>query len=204
MRGDDDRRIPVETLGRFARLRLGPDIDDLTGRAIEADQIALLPAGIGDVRIARLDIRLVTVTEEGDFPVGIADAVTAVRPRGTHLGIVVLGAAIDVVERLGVIQGNVVELGDRQVGNEAPGGVTVEGLIEPAIRPEQHVVFQRRVEADRVVVHVLSLIVQIAESRAAIRRDLRRVRDQDDAIEMVRVSIELLVIVRTGPAGDGV
>jgi hypothetical protein len=65
----------------------------------------------------------------------VADAVDAVGARGAALGVVVLRAAVDVVEGLVVVDRDLVELRHRQVGDEAPGLREVEALVEAAVVP---------------------------------------------------------------------
>jgi hypothetical protein len=95
---DQDRRVPVPTLRRVARLGLRLDVDVLAGGAVVADKVALLPLTVGDVGVAGLGGGLVAVGTERDVPVVVADAVDGVGARRAALCRVVLGAAVDVVE----------------------------------------------------------------------------------------------------------
>jgi hypothetical protein len=69
----------------------------------------------------------------GDEPVGVGDAVDAARARRAAQREVVLGAAVDVVERRRLVGGDVVELRDRQVVEEAPVGAAVVALVNAAV-----------------------------------------------------------------------
>ena len=61
-------------------------------------------------------------------------------PRGNALRAVVLGAAIDMVERQGVVDGDAVELGDGDVVEVTPGFAVVIGLVEAAVVADEEVI----------------------------------------------------------------
>ncbi len=197
---DQDRRVPVPALRRVARLGLRLDVDVLAGGAVVADEVALLPLAVGDVGVAGLGGGLVAVGTERDVPVVVADAVDGVGARRAALCRVVLGAAVDVVEGLGVVDGHLVELGDREVGDEAPGGREVEALVEPAVGADEQVVGVVGVEGEGVVVGVLVLLGEPTERGATVVGDLDAPVHEVDAVEGVGARHELLVVVRAGGA----
>ena len=116
MRADHNGCIPVESLSRFVSFRLWLDENHFAGLAVKPHQIALLPFRIDDIRIGRIDRLSMSITKQGYKPVTVANAVIAIRPGRAALTVVVLGSAIDIVERCVIVHGYFVELGDRKVG----------------------------------------------------------------------------------------
>ena len=125
--------------------------------------------------------------------------------RRAALGGVVLGAAVDVVERLGVVDRHLVELRHRQVGDEAPGLRQVEALVDAAVGPDQQVVGIVGAERQRVVVGVLVLLASCARKVLPPSSETCMPHvGEVDAVEGVRAGVQLLVVVRAGGAGHGV
>ena len=77
---DENRSVPVEAVHVLAFPGLRLDVDDFPVLAVIADQVALLPLGINDIRIGGVHGRLMAIAEQGNEPVRVADAVHAVGP----------------------------------------------------------------------------------------------------------------------------
>ncbi len=204
MRADEDGRVPVEAFWGIAGLGLRLDVDDSAGGPVGADEVALLPLGVDDVGIAGLHRRLVAIGEEGDEPVGVGDAVDAVGPDRAALGVVVLGASVDVVEGLGVVESEFVELSDRQVCDVAPAPGEIEALVETAVGAHEQPVGVIGTENEGVVVRVLGLLLEPPEVLAAVIGDLDPEVHEIDPVKGVRARHQLLVVVRARGAGHGV
>ena len=101
-------------------LRQRRDIDALLRAPVVTCQATVLILRIDDIRIRRVELRLVTVTAQHQVPIGVCDAVYVGRPRRRAQGIVVLRAATNVVERLDEIGLDPVKLRNRQVANMPP------------------------------------------------------------------------------------
>ena len=69
MWGDQERRIPVPTVGRLSRLFLRLDVDDLLRAPVVSHQPAVLPLRVDDVGIGGIDLGLVAIATDGDEPV---------------------------------------------------------------------------------------------------------------------------------------
>ena len=91
-------------------------------------------------------------------------------PRRAAEAVVVLRAAVDVIERRVLADGDVVHLRGGQVGFEDPGGGAVEAFVEAAVAAHQVVIVVLRVDPDFVIVHVL---VARAAARSACGRHRR-------------------------------
>ena len=137
VRAQQQRRIPVPTQGRLAFARQRLNAHGLVGAAVEADQPAVLAFGVDDVGILGIDAGMEAVAALRDEPVGVGDAVGAARSRRSAEREIVLGAAIDVIERSGAVHGDVVELGDGQVRLEAPVDAAVVAFVDAAIAADQ-------------------------------------------------------------------
>ncbi len=146
----------------------------LAARAVVADQTAVLPLAVDDVRVRSGSIDgLVAVAADGDEPVLVRDARAVERARRAAQRVVVLGAAVDVVEGLRVVDRHPVELGDRQVLEEALGRAAVEGLVDAAVAADEEVVGVVGVDPQGVVVDVLVLLADPLEGLAAVDGDLQ-------------------------------
>ncbi len=136
MGANQNGRVPIETILYFTGFRLRLYINDLTGLAVETDQVALLPFGVNDVGIGRIDGGLVAVAEQGDEPVAIANTVHIISTRRSALGEIILCAAINVIKRLIVINGHFVKLGHREIGKETVILSAVIGLVHTTVGAE--------------------------------------------------------------------
>ena len=112
MRTHQNRGVPVKALVVFPFSGLRFDIDDFARGAVGADQVALLPLRIHNVRVARFSSRLVSVAKERHKPIGVANAVDVGGARGATVRIIILRAAVDIVERLRVVDRHFIVLRD--------------------------------------------------------------------------------------------
>ncbi len=124
------------------------------------------------------------------------------RPRRPELAAVVLGPAVDVVEGLGVVEGELVELGHGQVLEKAPRPRRVVRLVDAAVAAVEDVVGVALDEGHGVVVAVLVRLVDAAPGLAAVVRGPEARVHLVDAVEGVGVGEDLLVIVRARAAAD--
>ena len=113
MLADKNRRVPIKTFTRFVFTGLRLDMHDLARCSVDTGKVTFLPFGIHDIGISRLRRRLVSISKQRNEPVRISNAVAVIRAGRAALGVIILRPAIDVIERLGVIDGDLIELGDR-------------------------------------------------------------------------------------------
>ncbi len=198
MRADDQRRVPVPLHRRLAGGLARLDVDRLAALLVVAHQAAVLPHGVDDVRVARLGQGLVAVAADGHVPVLVGDAGARGGARRTALRVVVLGAAVDVVEGLGVVDRHAVVLPQRHVGLELPGRAGVPGLVDAAVAADQQVVGVGRVDPQRVVVDVAVLALHPAPALAAVAGDLQEGVEHVDLVDVDRVADQLVVVLRAG------
>ena len=198
VRADDQRRIPVVTKRVLAGCRLGLDVHQLTALAVVACEAPVLVLRIDDVRVTRLDDGLEAVAEDRDVEIGVADAVHAGRARRSTERGVVLRTAIDVVEREIVVGRRLVELRDREVGLELPGRATIPGFVEAPVTAVEHMVRVRGVDPHRVTVHMLVRFRDLAPALAAVLGDVQPGVHGVDAIDIVRIGNQFVVVLRAG------
>ncbi len=177
-----------------ARLRL--DVDGLAGLAVEAHEAAVLRLGVDDVRVVRVDHGLEAVAAVGDEPVGVGDAVAGGGARRAAEAEVVLGAAVDVVEGLRVVDADAVELRDRQVRLEDPrwrrGRRSRRGRRRS--RPAGGRCSSGSIQM-RVVVDVLVALAEVAQGLAAVLGHLQEDVHGVDAVGVVGIDEDLLVVL---------
>ncbi len=198
---DEERGVPVPAVLGLALARLGLDGRRLAARAVEAGQIAVLGLGVDDVRVFRIDGRLEAVPGVGRDPVGVDDAVGARRPGRAAQAVVVLGPAVDVVERRVVVGRDLVELGHRQVGHVLPGPAAVERLVDAAVVAVEAVIGVGGIDPEGVRVPVLALVAEGLPGRAAVVADLEEDVHGVDALRVLGIADELLVVVAARSVG---
>ena len=118
------------------------------------------------------------------------------------MAVVVLGTAIDVVERLGVVDRHFVILRERQVADVTPGLAEVVGLVNAAIDANQQVVLVVRVKRHRVMIGMLAVVTQVDEVLATVVGDVHLHVHLVHTIKLVRARENLLVVMRSGAAGE--
>ncbi len=197
-----DRCVPVEAFGVLALVRLRHNVHHFAGGEIDPCQCSLLALTIHDVRIARLGGRLMTVPVQNHSPVGILNSLCVVGPRGAAFGAVVLCAAVYVVERFGVIHSHLIELCDGEIFDKAPVLCQIEALIHAAVSADEEVIRVVRTESDGVIVGMLVFFRHAPEGLAAVVGDLYADIHEVKSIELMRRSVQLLIVVRPRGSGD--
>src|SRR6266702_4239730 len=110
MRADDERRIPVPAQGIFAASNLRLNTHALARAFVVTNNITVLQLSINCVRIFRIDLGPKAVSTLRNKPVAVDDAGSIARARRPAEGEIVLSAAVDVIERFGVVGGHIIEL----------------------------------------------------------------------------------------------
>jgi hypothetical protein len=113
------------------------DADALARPFVEAGEAAVLIFGVDDIRVFGVNLRTKAVAALRDEPIGVRDAGGAARARGAAETEVVLRAAVDVIEGQGVVGRDIIELRDRQILFEVPGGRAVVRFVEAAVRADE-------------------------------------------------------------------
>src|SRR5205823_2423191 len=152
---DDEGRVPVPADWFLVRLRLRLDVHSLARLQVEALQVAVLRLGVYGRRVLRIGAALETVPARRDEPIGVGDAMLRPRSRRPAEGEVVLGAAVDVVKGERVVDVELVELGDREVGEELVVLAAIEALVQTTVATDEEVLGIVGIDPDDVVVDVL-------------------------------------------------
>ena len=197
MRTDDDRRIPIPAQRCFAGGRFRLNIDALTRLAIKPHQPAVLPFGIDDVWILGINCCKEAITAHGHKPIGIGDAVGAGGTRGTTQCVVVLRAAIDVVERRAFIHRHTVELCHRQVRLVMPVCTAIPGFINAAIVAVDQMIGVGGVNPQRMIINVLVFFTETLPGFSAVFSHVIEGIHRVHPIRVFRIGYQLLVILRT-------
>ena len=193
---DRHPRVPAEP--ELGRLRMGRhDGLALAGLKIGPDDAAGLPRGVDVARIVGLGEHGHAITGSDDPPVGEPDAAVVphgARPVPTAL---VLEPAHD-VERGRQVHVDVVELAERQVLDEAPGGAAIAREVDPAVvAVDQELAVGAHPE--RVVIPVHPGL-DPAKVFAAVLREMDRPVQVVHAVLVGGVHPDLRVVER--PPGD--
>ena len=143
-----------------------------------------------------------TIAPQHHLPIGGANAVNVIGAGWSALGVVVLGAAVDVVERFGIIQSQFVVLGYRKIFHVAPGSAQVEAFVQTAIRPHHDVIGVGGVKHDGMHIPVLVWVRHRAKGFAAVLGFLNGGTDQVEPIELMGARKNFLVVVGAGTATD--
>ena len=195
------RHLVVAAAAEALRAR-GTNRSADAGAQVQTGDAAVLRRRVDDVGILGIVARLEAVATGHDVPVARAHAEPAHVARRTAEGEVVLRPAADVVERLGVVDREAVELRDGQVREETPRRALVVRFVEPAVVAEQDVVAVRRIELDRVMVHVHAGALDrrrlpgLPTVGAPLDVDVHR----PDPVGAIRVHENLVVVLRAAAA----
>ena len=189
MRADLDRRIPIVPQVFLIGFRLWADVDGFTCSAIEAADVALLRLAIDDVRILGIDRGIVPVAANRNPPIRIADAGVIASSRRSILGIVVLGPAGYMVERLLVGNGDLVKLRERQIGEELIVLGVVVGTIQATVATDEQEIWIGRMEGDGVIVHMLVVVAYALPCCAAVSRAAEHDVGMVNHVEAMRIAV---------------
>ena len=116
------------------------------------------------------------------------------RPGRTAERVVVLRAAIDVIERNIVVDIDVVKLSDRQVRFEVPVRSAVKALVHAAVAAHEHIIRVLWIDPDRVIVDVLEAFAERPLRAAGVVRDLKNDIRNIDPIDVLWIGDDLCVI----------
>src|SRR6185312_10348256 len=199
---DEEGRVPSPAEAVFARRRLRLDGDVFVGAQVDAAGAAGLGLGVNDVGVGGIHRVVEAVAAVGDAPVGAGQAIAGVGARGASLVVVVLGAAVDVVERLGVVHRHVHVLAEREVRLPFPRGGAVPALVEAAVAADEVVIGVGGINPDDVVIDVFVGLAQLVEGGAAVVGDGDGGVEFEDAVGVFGVGGDLSVV--HGPGLDGV
>src|SRR5581483_11586921 len=142
VRRDRDRLVPLEPVLHVFRLladrELRPrrDLHLVAEHAVVTADRAAVAAGVGHLRVLRVDRHPGALAAAGDVPVLAIDAASR-GARGQRHRRVVLLAAVHPVGEL-VVHGHAVELRRRLVGLRRPGAAAVEGDVGAAVVALDH------------------------------------------------------------------
>ena len=136
------------------------------------------------------------VAAVGDEPVFVQDSMIGPGARRAAERVVVLQAAVDVVERLGVVDIDVIELRQGEVLEEHPCAACVETAIEAAVVADEHVIRVLRIHPDDVVVDVHGSLPKRLERLGPIVRDLKDHIGKVDPLRVGRIGEDVAVVHR--------
>src|SRR5436853_2674223 len=168
MRTNDKRRIPVVSERVLAASDLGLDSHPLAGPFVESHQYSVLQFGVTGIGILRIDMGSEAVPALSDKPIRVYDARGASRTRRTSKAVVVLSAAVYIIERRGVVDGYIIELRYRQVGFEGPVGAAVKAFINASVASSQVIGRVVRIDPQRMIVYVLGFLAETAQGASAV------------------------------------
>ena len=153
---DGERRVPAEAQGGAVGVH-GGDVASVARGLVEAHEAAALGQGIAVSDVAEVgpDGKSVAAADSG--PVQVHDPPLRPHRHGAEPRAVVLEAAVDVEGRLHVHR-DVVELGQREVLDEAPSAASVVGDRDSAVLAQDH---------EAAVVGVNPELVHVAVDRLA-------------------------------------
>src|SRR2546428_651290 len=168
MRTDDERRIPIPAQRIFVAADLRLNAYALARALVVANDVAGLQLRINDVWIFGIDLSTKTVAALSYEPIGVHDAGRVAGARWPTERVIVLGAAKHVIERRGVVGGDVIELGNRKIALKKPICAAVITLIDAAVAADQIVIVIIWIDPDFVIVDVLGSLAQPSQRAATI------------------------------------
>ncbi len=196
MGADDERRIPVPAV-RLTRGRLGFDVDALAAFLVVPDQAAVLRLRVDDIRVFGIDSGLEAIPTPSDIPVIVYDALGARSSRRPSHAVVVLCSSVDIVERLGVVHGDTVELGHRKVGLELPATSFVVRFIDSAITADEKMLGVIGVDPQGMIVDMLTSVTQCAPRFPSVFCDPASNIHRIDLIHVLGIGKNAVVVLWT-------
>src|SRR5262249_35883000 len=149
------------------------------------------------VWIFRIDLRTKTVAAVCNEPVRIDNTGSAARLRWPAKTVIILCAAVNVVEGFRVVGGDVVELRYRQILFEVPVLATIVALINTAVTTDEIVIRISRIDPDIVIVDVLVLLAEAAYCATTVIRNHQKDVHYVNAIDVFRIGNDASVVHRT-------
>ena len=105
--------------------------------AVHPHHVAVLPFHVTDVGILGIEGHVVTICTECHAPVLATDTFDARGTRGAIQRAEILRASEDVVEGLGIVGGDSIELRDRQVRYMPERFTMVEGFVQACVGADE-------------------------------------------------------------------
>ena len=196
MRGDDERRAPIPAIGRELTLLRLPGLNALLRHALAVgtDEATILRLGIEDVRISRICHRVKAIAARQEQEILVGDAVFKTGADGAAPRSIVLGAAIDVIERLLHVGRHRIKLHQRQIGLPSPALAAIARRVHAAIIAQDQVIAVLGVDPHRVIVGVDLALEHIGEALAAIVRSRQRRGWHIDPLRIHRIAKDFAII----------
>ena len=197
--GDQTRTYPVPAIRILALRRGQPQAHHVAGPVVKTGPRTVLRVDVDGASV-RVGLLVHPVAEAALAPLVVHDPLPRAGRRGAHPGVVVLHAAVDPV-RVPVVDGDPVELPDRDIVDAPEGHAPVVGLVQPRVAGEVEVVGVGRVDPHRVVVGVDAHVVggalrDLGEGASAVLAPVRRGRQRVDAVLVGGVDEDVRVIHR--------
>ena len=168
-----DRRAPVPAVP-LAVLRIRLDALGLAGTRVVAHHAAVLRLGVGDVVVEGIGHVVETIATGHAIPVGIGRTKGVARAARTAPRLIVLEAAVHVVERRGVVHRDGVELRADDVLHVVPAAAAIVRDVHAAVVTEHDVFAIFRIDPERVRVTVHAATTgEVGPRLAAVVRLLR-------------------------------
>ena len=194
------RRVPVVAIRRLAGRRTRIDAHRVAGHRIDQRQVAVARRRIDLAPVGLVDGLAGAVAEADLDPVLIEDAEPVARGARPHPRVVVLQPGVDPV-RIAVVDGDPVDLRDRDVVHADVRLAHVEALVQAAVADDVDVARVRGIDAQHVMIGLQADVVGrrrrlLLERRAAVLALDDVDAGQPDALVVVRIDGRLAVVHR--------
>ena len=158
VRAQDERGIPVPFVSIFAFDRFGPDLDRFFALFIITENIAILVSRIDYVGIAGFNGLPEAVTTQCGDPLEARHPFATGVPAWPAHAVVILCAAIDPVERFGIIDIDPVKLGDGQIGPEEIIFPGIVGFVNTPVAADDKMLGIIGIYPHGMIIHVACLV----------------------------------------------
>ena len=170
MRTDYQWGIPIPSVGFSCRgLRLYADC--FTTFSVKTAQAAVLRLRVDNVRVLRIYLALESIASLGYEPIFVEDSVSTGCSGWSAHAVVVLGTAVNVIERFSVVQGYPVKLGYGQIFHKYPVAAGIKGLVQAAITTNKNVPRVGWVHPQCVIIYVTMTVSKCIPCLSAVHRD---------------------------------
>ncbi len=163
---------------------------------IVAHQHAVLRLRVHHIGILGIDRAEEPIAAGCHEPIGIGNARSTGRLRWTAHRKIVLRPAIHEVEWLRVVDGNAIELDDREIWFVVPCCSAIEALVQSAVAAHEIVVRVVGIDPDGMVIDMLVFFAEVLKRFAAVIRNFQIDIHRVHAIDVLRIAEDLAVVLR--------
>src|SRR6185437_3182689 len=194
--GQNERRIPVEAIGRLSLRIAWPDGGELAGADVAPSHVPVLRLEVNDIGVLRIDPAHEPIAAADENPVLVDRPLSVERVCWPAPTAVVLQTAVGAV-RPARIEGDMIKLADGHVVEKLPATHAIVGHIVAAIGSQQHMSAIVRIDPEGMLIRVISPFIGL-KCLSAIAGSIEADAEDIDVILIAGIDANLAEVHRPG------